>query len=347
MKTKILLFTKHARIASEDRFLAGAIFVGGIALLLFIKRVCSYLWRKINAKHPLRKGFFALFGELSRFTILIVPLFVASLVLPFAKVPDGVFVGLFIFAVMREVGRVLNYVLRVVMEKGFRPQDPKTKHNLMAIFSTILQICLRIGAVLVFFNAIGVALTPLLTSLGVGWVAVAFASQKLIEDFFSSFSIMSSSPFRIGDIITVKDFTGTVKKIWLRSTSLQTVEGKSIIIPNRLVVAEVIENSGTIKTRRKRFSLTITYETPVAKLRQIPLIVEEIIKKHKKVKFERAVLKEMQASSLEVLISYVVESDDWLLAVKIHEQILLEILEVFEKESIGLAYPTQTLYVKK
>lgn len=116
----------------------------------------------------MRKGFFALFGELSRFTILIVPLFVASLVLPFAKVPDGVFVGLFIFAVMREVGRVLNYVLRVVMEKGFRPQDPKTKHNLMAIFSTILQICLRIGAVLVFFNAIGVALTPLLTSLGVG-----------------------------------------------------------------------------------------------------------------------------------------------------------------------------------
>lgn len=347
MKMTFLLFTKHARITSEERFLAGAIFVGGIALLLCIRRFCRYLWRKINEKHPLRKGFFSLFGEISRFSILVIPLFAASLFLPFAKIPDNVFTGLFIFAVMREVGRILDYMLRVVMEKGFKPQDPKTKHNLMAIFSTILQICVRIVAVLVFFNAIGVALTPLLTSLGVWWVAVAFASQKLIEDFFSSFSIMSSSPFRIGDIITVKDFTGTVKKIWLRSTSLQTVEGKSIIIPNRLVVAEVIENSGTIKTRRKRFSLTITYETSVAKLRQIPLIVEDIIKKHKKVKFERAVLKEMQASSLEVLISYVVESEDWLLAVKIHEQILLEILEVFEKEDIGLAYPTQTLYVKK
>ena len=233
------------------------------------------------------------------------------------------------------------------MEKGFKPQDPKTKHNLMAIFSTILQIGVWIIATLVFFNTIGVALTPLLTSLGVGWVAVAFASQKLIEDFFSSFSIMSSSPFRIGDIITVKDFTGTVKKIWLRSTSLQTVEGKSIIIPNRLVVAEVVENSGTIKTRRKRFSLTITYETPIEKVRQIPKIIEEIIKKHKKTTFERAVLKDLQASSLEVLISYVVENEDWLLAVKIHEQILLEILEVFAKEGIGLAYPTQTLYMKK
>ena len=344
---KLSLFTRHARITSEDIFLAGAIFIGGVAILIFIKRLCRYLWRKIAAKHPLRKGFFEIFGNFSRYSVLIIPLFAASLVLPFAKVPDGVFAGLFIFAVMRELGRILDYILRVVMEKGFKPQDPKTKHNLMAIFSTILQIGVWIIATLVFFNTIGVALTPLLTSLGVGWVAVAFASQKLIEDFFSSFSIMSSSPFRIGDIVTIKNFTGTVKKIWLRSTSLETVEGKSIVIPNRLVVAEVIENSGTIEMRRKRFSLTITYETPVEKVRQIPKIIEEIIKKHKKTTFERAVLKEMQASNLEILISYVVESDDWLLAVKIHEQILLEILEVFAKEGIGLAYPTQTLYVKK
>ncbi len=344
---KLSLFTRHARITSEELFLAGAIFVGGVAILIFIKRLCRYLWRKIDAKHPLRKGFFEIFGNFSRYSVLIIPLFAASLVLPFAKVPDGVFAGLFIFAVMRELGRILDYILRVVMEKGFKPQDPKTKHNLMAIFSTILQIGVWIIATLVFFNTIGVALTPLLTSLGVGWVAVAFASQKLIEDFFSSFSIMSSSPFRIGDIVTIKNFTGTVKKIWLRSTSLETVEGKSIVIPNRLVVAEVIENSGTIEMRRKRFSLTITYETPVEKVRKIPQIIEEIIKKHKKTTFERAVLKEMQASNLEILISYVVESDDWLLAVKIHEQILLEILEVFAKEGIGLAYPTQTLYVKK
>ena len=344
---KLSLFTRHARITSEELFLAGAIFVGGIAILIFIKRLCRYLWRKIDAKHPLRKGFFEIFGNFSRYSVLIIPLFAASLVLPFAKVPDGVFAGLFIFAVMRELGRILDYILRVVMEKGFKPQDPKTKHNPIAIFRTILQIGVWIIATLVFFNTIGVALTPLLTSLGVGWVAVAFASQKLIEDFFSSFSIMSSSPFRIGDIVTIKNFTGTVKKIWLRSTSLETVEGKSIVIPNRLVVAEVIENSGTIEMRRKRFSLTITYETPVEKVRQIPKIIEEIIKKHKKTTFERAVLKEMQASNLEILISYVVESDDWLLAVKIHEQILLEILEVFAKEGIGLAYPTQTLYVKK
>lgn len=99
------------------------------------------------------------------------------------------------------------------MEKGFPSQDIKTKKNLTEILNTIFQVLLWIFAALIFFDSIGVALTPLLASLGVGGIAVAFASQKLIEDFFSSFSIMGSSPFRIGDIITLNGTTGTVKKI--------------------------------------------------------------------------------------------------------------------------------------
>lgn len=125
------------------------------------------------------------------------------------------------------------------------------------------------------------------------------------------------------------------------------MEGKSIIIPNRLVVANIVENSGTIKTRRKRFSLTLTYETPVEKLRKLSPMLEEIIGKHQGVQFEWAMLRDLQASCLEVLVSYVVESDDRLLATQLHEQVLLEILEKFAQEGIEFTYPTQTLWLKK
>gem|GEM_PF-1454628 len=40
---KLSLFTRHARITSEELFLAGAIFIGGVAILIFIKRLCRYL----------------------------------------------------------------------------------------------------------------------------------------------------------------------------------------------------------------------------------------------------------------------------------------------------------------
>lgn len=112
-----------------------------------------------------------------------------------------------------EIRGFVAYFLEIIMSKIFSHQDEKTQKNLTEITNTILQVLIWIFTILIVFDVIGVQLTPLLASLGVGGIAVAFAAQKLLEDFFSSFSIMGSSPFRIGDIITVNTFTGTVKQI--------------------------------------------------------------------------------------------------------------------------------------
>jgi small-conductance mechanosensitive channel len=58
-------------------------------------------------------------------------------------------------------------------------------------------------------------------------------------------------------------------------------------------------------------------------------------------------LKDLQDSYVEVLVSYIVKNDDKVFALKAHDKILLEILEVFAKEGIDFAYPTQTLYTKQ
>lgn len=341
------LFLPGIKLTVDAFFIAWIVAIGWFLFFSLLKYTTKLLSSKIGKQHPLKKDFLEVFAGISWYSCIAIPVFLASFLLPFSKVFDIFFAVLFALALMIELGRVMKFILKVVMEKGFRHQDSKTKKNLTEILNTILQILVWSLVILIFFDTIGIAITPILASLGVWGIAVAFASQKLIEDFFSSFSIMGSSPFRIGDIITINGFTGTVKKIWLRSTILQTVEGKSIIIPNRVVVADIVENSGTIKTRRKRFSLTLTYETPVKKLRQIPALLEKIIAKHEGVAFEWALLKELQASHLEILVSYLIESDDWLVAVQLHDQILLEILEVFAKEGLDFAYPTQTLYLKK
>lgn len=302
---------------------------------------------RLGKSVSLRRDFLVIVSGLSWYFGIFTALFCGKFFLPLVSWIHDIFSGFFAVALVIELSKVLRFFLKVLMEKGFSHQDTKTKKNLTEIFNTLLQILIWVLAILIFFDTIGVAITPVLASLGVGGIAVAFASQKLIEDFFSSFSIMGSSPFRIGDIITIKNITGTVKKIGLRSTILHTVEDKSIIIPNRLLVAEIIENSGTIKVRRKRFSLTITYETPLEKLRQIPKLLEQIIVKHKDVDFEWAVLKELQASCLEIYVSYVINNNDWLNATQLHSSILEEILEIFAREGINFAYPTQTLWLKK
>ena len=74
--------------------------------------------------------------------------------------------------------------------------------------------------------------------------------------------------------------------------------------------------------------------------------MKKIISKQEKTAFEWALLKDLQDSSIEVLVSYTVSSDDLLFSMKVHDAILLEILDTFKQEGIDFAYPTQTLYTK-
>lgn len=127
----------------------------------------KYFLSKIAKQHTLRRGVFELFSKISRYSCFSIPLFLGSLFLPFSKETRIFFAILFAFALMLELGRVMKFLLNVVMEKGFKHQDTKTKKNLTEILNTILQILVWVITTLVFFDTIGIAITPFLASLGV------------------------------------------------------------------------------------------------------------------------------------------------------------------------------------
>ena len=341
------LFIENYKLSNNVLIISASVFFWVLIAIILIKWIASLVARKKENNSRDKRSLSQILSNISWFSCIIFPLFFASLWLPFSSTVRIVLAVLFIIAVWIEVSALLKYLLNFIMEKFFTSQDAKTKKNLSEILNTIMQIIVWILATLIVFDKIGVAITPFLTSLGIWGIAVAFAAQKLLEDFFSSFSIIWSTPFRIGDWISVAWFSGTVKKIGLRTTTLQTVEWSTVVIPNRTVVADVIENTWTIKIRRKRFSLSITYETPVEKYRKIPGILEKIINKQEKVTYEWALLKNLADSSVEVLVSYTIASDDLVFSMKVHDAILLEILETFAKEWIDFAYPTQTIYTKQ
>ncbi len=341
------LFDEKRALTYNALIISVCVFFWILIAILLIKWIAGFFAVKAEKKVQDWRSLSQILANISWFSCIIFPLFIASLWLPFSGTVRIVLAVLFIIAVGIEISALLKYLLNFVMEKWFRWQDAKIKKNLGEILNTIMQIIVWILATLIVFDKIWVAITPFLTSLGIWWIAVAFAAQKLLEDFFSSFSIMWSTPFRIWDFISVAWYSGTVKKIWLRTTTLQTIEWATVVIPNRTVVSDVIENTWMIRVRRKRFSLAITYETSVDKYRKIPELLEKIINKQEKATYEWALLKDLADSSVEVLVSYTVASDDLVVSLRIHDAILLEILETFAKEWIDFAYPTQTLYTKK
>ncbi len=211
----------------------------------------------------------------------------------------------------------------------------------------VLKIVIWITGILLVLSNLGYNVTSLITGLGIGGIAVALAVQNILGDLFSSFSIYMDKPFRVGDFVVVGDKSGTVKKIGIKTTRMLTLEGDELVIPNQTLVTTAVQNFGRMKRRRVAFTLGVVYGTPMAKLKKIPDLVREIIDEIEGIDFDRAHFKKFGESSLDFEIVYYVNTRDYLTYMNMQENLNLQITRVFENHGLDIAYPTQTIFLKK
>ncbi|MGD6852735.1 MAG: mechanosensitive ion channel family protein [Candidatus Bathyarchaeia archaeon] len=225
--------------------------------------------------------------------------------------------------------------------------ETKNSPHLLFLLKKIIQIVVFVVALLIILYVFQVDLTGAVVGLGVGGIAIAFALQSTLSDFFSAFSIYFDRPFEIGDFIIVGDQAGTVKAIGIRSTRLQLLQGEELVLPNQQLTSSNVRNFRKLKRRRIVVNIGVTYETSSEKLQKIPDIISDIINRMEIATLERVHFTEFADFSLKFLIIYYVESGDWGEYLKVQEKINFAIKEEFEKEGIEMAYPTSTVFVKK
>ena len=163
---------------------------------------------------------------------------------------------------------------------------------------------------------------------------------------FSAFSIYFDKPFEIGDYIVVGGYSGTVKKIGMKSTRIQLLQGEELIMSNKELTSGSVRNFKKMRKRRIAFSFGVTYDTPSEKLKKIPDIIENIID-NKKIQYvdriDRVNFTEFGDFSLKFDIVYFIKTKDYKIYCETQEIINLEIKKAFEKEGIEMAFPTQTI----
>lgn len=99
-------------------------------------------------------------------------------------------------------------------------------------------ILLGIGA-MIFLDVIGVSITPLLASLGVGSLAVALALQDTLSNFFSGIYTMVDKPVRVGDFIKLETGEeGYVTDVGWRNTRIRMLPNDTVVIPNGKLVGD-------------------------------------------------------------------------------------------------------------
>ncbi len=250
-----------------------------------------------------------------------------------------------VYYIIRGLQEFIDYGTKLIVEKR-KEEDDEMRLGIITVLNTIIKILLWVGAILVILSNLGYNVNSLIAGLGIGGVAVAFALQSILGDIFSSFSIYFDRPFRVGDFIVVGNYKGTVKRIGIKTTRIQSLQGEEIVIPNNELTQTKLQNFGVMEKRRVVFTIGITYETPLEKVKQVPQIIKEAIKREKMTEVERIHFKSLGDFALIFEAVFYINSKEYKVYMDIQQSINLFLMERFAQEGIEFAYPTQTLYVK-
>lgn len=121
-----------------------------------------------------------------------------------------------------------------------------------AVRGTILLI-----GTLIMLDTLGVQITPLLTALGVGGLAVALALQDSLSNLFAGVHLLADKPIRVGDYVKIADsIEGYVVDVGWRSTRVRMLQNNVVIVPNKRVAESIIINYD-MPERRMSFLLRV------------------------------------------------------------------------------------------
>lgn len=123
--------------------------------------------------------------------------------------------------------------------------------------------------------------------MGIGGIAIAWVAQNILVDLFCYFSIIFDKPFEIGDYVVVDDKSGTLEQIGIKTTRIRNLEGDQLVFSNADITGSRLHNYKKMEQRRIVFSLGVIYGTPHQKLKEITILVKDIINKEDRATYNR------------------------------------------------------------
>ena len=240
-----------------------------------------------------------------------------------------------------------SYILSTIIEMILMNNryDKKLDKGARLSIAQLIRYFLVFFGFLIAIAAIGFDLTNFAIVLSALSVGIGFGLQGLVNNFVSGLILLFERPIREGDTIEVEGVWSDVKKIGLRSTTVQTFDQSDIIIPNADLVYNKVTN-WTLSNKRKRIKILVgvAYGSNVAlvieTLKEVGNSNEDLVKSYKPVvlfvNFADSTLNfELRVWAKDANISMQIESD-----------LRQEIDKRFRENNIEIAFPQRDLHIK-
>ena len=254
----------------------------------------------------------------------------------------GIIINLILIGVFCKLADAFNSKLeKKLLEK--HPDSPLI--NLMPIITRIAKVVIIFLLLAGFLQSFGYNVSSLIAGFGITGLAVGFAAKEAIGNVFGSFGLLADRVYKVGDYICFDSYEGTVTDINLRSTTITTIQGFEVNIPNNLLANNEITNVSKATERRIDLTVDIEYGTSNEKIDRAYEILKEIADQNNLIKKgANSFIENMAPSSIQVrLIAYTTDGT-LATATEAKSQIIRSIIHHYRAEGIEFAFPSVSLY---
>lgn len=257
-------------------------------------------------------------------------------------------------------GILINLIIIYAFCKGLdlfsRKLETKLKNknsdspllNLMPVLSKIIKSIVVFMLLAGFLQSFGYNVSSLIAGFGITGLAVGFAAKEAIGNIFGSIGLLADKVYKIGEYISFNGYEGTVEKINLRSTTIRTLGGFPVNIPNNILANEEITNVSHVNKRRIDLSVDIEYGTSNEKIDRAVAILKEIAENDTKISDGAlAFIDNLAPSSIVVRLFAQTTVTNYAKFLEFKGQIIRKIIHKFREEKINFAFPSTSIYMEK
>ena len=237
------------------------------------------------------------------------------------------------------------------IETSYISSDKDIDLTTVHAISKLARISVVITTILMMLQTLGFSVSGVLAFGGVGGIAIGFAAQDMLSNFFGGLFLYLDRPFVVGDWVRSPDrqMEGTIEKIGWRVTVIRTFDKRPLYIPNAIFSKIAVENPSRMQNRRIKETIGIRYDD-AAKMEVITTQVEKMLKDHPEIDTNKTLMVNFNSfapSSLDFFIYTFTKTTNWEKFHIIKQDILLKVMKIIADNGAEIAFPTSTVLLTK
>ncbi|MBR3623184.1 MAG: mechanosensitive ion channel family protein [Selenomonadaceae bacterium] len=244
---------------------------------------------------------------------------------------------------------VVFFAIRLICNALKRIIDARTHSETgrsVSLLTNILNLIIYAIGILIVLSHFNISIAPILTAMGVGGMAVALGLQETLQNIFSGLWLIVSKQIQTGDFVRLSDGQqGRVMDITWRYTTVQSVLGNLIVIPNKNLASSVITNYNLPqKDITIKIPIGVAYNSDLDKVEQVTLEVAN------KVMHDMAEYSEIPPKVLfhtfgdsAIEFDVLIHSARFEMQVELKHNFIKALTRRYREEGINIPYPIQTV----